>query len=432
MARPHLIFAILLLCVLPVTVGCGQSDDAEIAAENSGDSLLGDLLKDIDLTEGPPAGEESSLESDTTSVSRQTEPRPNVFAASAKQESTLLQLAAGDHFRFVKTVEQKLIQKSDQQPATAQTKLDLYIELTVAEQLADAVRFDVQYRRVSYSQDINGQIASYDSALQIGPVPPAFAPYAGMVDNQFSFELGLDNTLRSVQGIESFLQRCVAQVPAADRDRVLMALRQKFDPAAGPQLIAELLDDSIGLLPYRSPSGAATIEVGDEWLKQQKLVDPAPINVQTTCRLLSLTPSTAEISISESFEPDPAAVGGPIEVKKGRSSGACLIDRITGMPVEASRSQYLSMVVQTADGSSLQQEKQVKTTLVAQSSGPVVHNSLVPSNIQPVNAQLPAQSLTNSAPPRNTAQLPGSGVVPAGGNRAAVPLSSTATAVYPD
>ena len=414
MSLRHKLWVLVPVFSLSMLTGCGNSStDGGASVADSGDadqSLLGDILSDVDLTD--EADESSNLspkdgDSFLTADSGGIDARPN-------SDELKLRLQKGDRFPLTKTVQQTLIQNSQQAPASAQTRLDLFMEITVQDVQPESVVMQIVYKRIAYSQQIAGHSLSYDSATNRGPIPTELVPYAGMVENGFSFRLGKDNRIREVLGFNEFLQRCVQRVMPDQRQALMASLATRF----GEDGVAGFVDDTIGLLPYSATSGTSSTVVaeGDEWVRRQSLGGESG-ELQTTCRLLSLDERTAEITLTGKVLPSTVAAGAQqaVSITGGRSTGSCVVNRQTGLPIEVNRSQYLQLAVRTPDGGVVQQQKQIKTTIRTAANGPVVQNSNgiglpVPPTIQQVSgirSAVDADGISTSN------------------------LSSTTTAVYP-
>lgn len=359
------------LTLLLFASGCGKSTFEATSDHSDDDTALAELLSGLDQ----PVGEESVM-SDPAA--------PVIPVATAEQGQRLeLRLNQGDRFPLIKTIEQQLIQKSQTVPVTAQTRLELTMAIEVQEVRDDAILMSVRYSRVSYAHDVNGQRLSFDSGVHQGAVPHDVIPYAGMVNNGFSFWLGKDNRIKELVGYDEFLERCVANVPAERRQSLLAEISTRF----GDDGVANFVDDSIGMLPYddRVDAGSATRVIpGDVWTRERRLMQPIPVYMTSTYRLLSLGAQTAQIDITgriasgETFEDARSGVQSDrIRITGGHSLGTCTVDRATGLPLNLERTRRLNMQVTTASGQSAEQEKTIVTTIRAfpQSRGPVVQNT---------------------------------------------------------
>ncbi|GEM_PF-238825 len=454
MPIPRLVLVSLAAFAMLFSPGCGVSTQSTVGSADSDHDLLGGLLGDLDLTEGRPAEASREL------VDVADSSPPTAMAVSEKLE---LRLERGTRFPIVKTIKQNLVQKSAEFPASAETELQMHMVIEVSDVNEDAILLSVQYSRISYQHDINGYRMAYDSQTHQGPVPQEIAPYAGMVNNGFAFWLGRDNTIQQLVGYQEFLQRCLQQVPVEQRGQMLADISARF----GDDGVANFVDDTIGLLPYdRSvdPKSATRVAVGDVWTRERRLMQPVPVQMTSTCRLLALNDRTAEINITGTIGDAQNYVGvgsnqaASVQITGGRSMGSCIIDRATGLPLQLNRSMFVSMTVVTAEGQSVQQDKRIETTIQAfpgaqrpvvasppiQPSSTLVQMPASVANQIDLSARRPQQAL--SPGPRANY---GTGIIQASGQQTANPnngvsqiptpaqprdtshLTSTATAVYP-
>ena len=289
---------LISLFALSASIGCGGTDSA--SADSDAD-LMTELLGPEDEAENPSqAHRESSgggdsaesISSSVLTVSDSSKPKTKNSTVPVG-EKLELRLKQGDRFPLVKTVEQTLVQKSDVVPAMARTKLELTLIITVEEVNNDAIRLGVQYSRVAYQHDVNGQQLSYDSANHQGAVPWDAIPYAGMVNNGFAFWIGRNNSIRELVGYKEFLERCVANVPLERRETLLSEISSRF----GDDGVANFVDDTIGLLPYDNTvdeNSATRVLPGDLWTRERRLMQPVPIHLTSTYRLVSLNNDLAE------------------------------------------------------------------------------------------------------------------------------------------
>ena len=412
--------AVLILTLLQS--GCGMADRATSESADDDADLLDGLFGDIDLSEQPlPDGAEHA--NSGLSLSRET---------GGADQQLKLRLSTGDQFPLTKIVEQTLVQKSAQHPADVRTKLELHMVVQVQTVNPNAIFLNVNYTRVIYEHDLNGESLVFDSGNPNASVPVSILPYAGMVGNGFSFWLGQDNSVREIVGYKEFLQRCVRDVPHGQRTGILNGISARL----GADGVANFIDDTIGILPYNAnvdAVDAATVQVGDMWTREREIAEPVPVTLTSTCRLLSLSEQTAEIDITGRIsapQSEPGSTG--IRVKEGRCSGACVIDRATGLPLKLDRSQYLTMMVPTAGGEIVEQQKRVQTTIrtgrtastvpVAQRTG----NHSMPGNIRLTSGQTQSQG---GHRPTSTTDPVAPTQPQASGGRV---LSSTVQAVYPD
>ncbi len=381
---------LISLFALSASIGCGGTDSA--SADSDAD-LMTELLGPEDEAENPSqAHRESSgggdsaesISSSVLTVSDSSKPKTKNSTVPVG-EKLELRLKQGDRFPLVKTVEQTLVQKSDVVPAMARTKLELTLIITVEEVNNDAIRLGVQYSRVAYQHDVNGQQLSYDSANHQGAVPWDAIPYAGMVNNGFAFWIGRNNSIRELVGYKEFLERCVANVPLERRETLLSEISNRF----GDDGVANFVDDTIGLLPYDNTvdeNSATRVLPGDLWTRERRLMQPVPIHLTSTYRLVSLNNDLAEIEITGRVASGEA--GTPSEISRlriigGQSLGRCIVDRATGLPLEMTLSRFMKMQLTTSDNQRVIQEKQIETTI---RSYPEMRGSTV--GVQPQNSGL--------------------------------------------
>ena len=327
-----------------------------------------------------------------------------------------LRLKLGDRFPLMKTVEQTLVQRSEFVPALARTKLELTLIITVEEVRSDALRLGVRYSRVAYQHDVNGQQLFYDSANHQGAVPWDAIPYAGMVDNGFSFWLGRNNSIRELVGYKDFLERCVANVPLERRETLLSEISNRF----GDDGVANFVDDTIGLLPYDSTvdeESATRVMPGDLWTRERRLMQPIPIHLMSAYRLLSLNDSSAEIEITGRVATGEAGTQndtGRLRIIGGQSLGHCTVDRATGLPLEMQLSRFIKMQLTTADNQSVIQEKQIQTTIRSypEMRGVTVGVEQRNTGIQPAGAVSPQRDAIQQIPTQSGGSRPVRAVYP--------------------
>lgn len=359
-----------------------SSEDPESSTADSGDEFAELLESETNVR--PASSRERPGR--TRSQKRSSDGSPPVAVATG--EKLELNLRKGDRFPLIKTVEQTLVQKSEQFPASATTRLQLTMAISVEDVRPDAILLSVRYSRVNYAHDLNGQRLEYDSAVRQGAPPLDVAPYAGMVNNGFAFWLGRDNQIRELVGYQDFLYRCVELVPAERRQSLLAEISARF----GDDGVANFVDDSIGLLPYDSTASqdaATKVLEGDMWTRERRLMQPAPVYMNSSYQLMKLTDRTAEIAIKgtiASGETVSQADGVKLKILGGNSFGNCSVDRATGLPLEVNVTRFVNMEITTADGRMLSQDKQIVTTIRAfpENRGPVVQTP-APNNILPVS-----------------------------------------------
>lgn len=310
-----------------------------------------------------------------------------------------LRLSPGDQFPLVKTVTQNLVQKSAQWPASAETHLELHMHMRVEDARADGILMSVQYTRIVYRHDINGQQLAFDSASGRLPEAAELLPYAGMVNNGFAFWLGRNNKIRELVGYQEFLQRCVQQVPAANQQQLLQQLAARF----GDNGVASFVDEAIGLLPYSETAQgnqATLVSAGDVWMHERRMTHPVPLMLKSTCRLLAIDNQTAEIDMTGRITQTAEAVGSGVQVRDGRSMGSCVIDQATGLPLRLNRSTYLDMLVAVDNGQTVEQEKRVETTIQTQPAtgrNDSQAAAAIPQHAIPQHSGMQQQSMSHAA-----------------------------------
>lgn len=349
--------ATLLSLAFAGTIGCSQSEPAsESPADDA--AMLAEIL-------GPDQDAEPRDAAEPDATAAESSAESSRHRAAPAGERLELRLQKGDRFPLFKTVEQRLVQKSDDHPALASTRLELGLAMTVDEVNSDGVLMSVVYSRVAYEHDVNGQRLNYDSQTHDGVVPHDAVPYAGMVGNGFSFWLGRDNTIRELVGYREFLERCVRDVPLERRQSMLAEISSRF----GDDGVANFIDDSIGLLPFDAsvdPDSATRVMPGDVWTRERRLMQPVPIYLTSTYRLTDLSRETAEIDITGRIATGEAVNGSDnarLRITGGHSMGRCLVDRASGLPLQVDLTRNIRMVVTTADQKEVVQEKEIVTSI---------------------------------------------------------------------
>jgi hypothetical protein len=405
------------LLALSVCLGCGGPGPATTDADlDLMDELLGpeDEARETASTLHTPdqidlAAEPAGIAA--RAVAHTAEPISGEKGKTAPVGEKLeLHLLQGDRFPLVKTIEQTLIQKSDVAPAMARTKLELTLIITVEDVRADGWRLGVRYSRVLYQHDLNGQYLSFDSGNHQGQIPWDAIPYAGMVNNGFSFWLSRNNSIREVVGYREFLERCVANVPLDRRATLLSEISSRF----GDDGVANFVDDTIGLLPYDNTvdqASATRVLPGDLWTRERRLMQPVPIHLKSTYRLLSLNERTAEIEITGRVATGEAGAPtdtGRLRIIGGQSMGHCTVDRATGLPLEMNLSRFIKMQLTTSDNQKVMQEKQIVTTIRSfpEMRGVTVGAPQQNSPIQPASATGPPSGAVQQIPTQSGSSRP--------------------------
>lgn len=285
-----------------------------------------------------------------------------------------LKLEVGQRFPLTKTVEQRITQTLPSGPVVSHSRLDLQLSLLVEEVQASRRKLAVRYHRVRYLQEVGGQLVEYHSDLPSAVMPPEAWPYAGLKDNGFSFWLGEDHQILELVGFTDFLRRCVQHVPLEQQPTVLQQL-QGLGTADG---VASFVDDSLGLLPGKTQG--IEWRVGSTWeITRRPGSADGGLPVTLRCLLKDLTDRTVEISLLGNINPvtyvdDVNQI--QLTVLRGQTTGACTVDRVTGMPTRSRVERTLEMTARLPDGTLIPQRKEVVSTVLAfleQPSAPVEH-----------------------------------------------------------
>ena len=326
---------------------------------------------DIEPSAGPPAERMPPAPSATV----QTAQKP-----AAPRSGLELRLAPGQRFPARKVVEQTLTQQSGPEPVVGRTRLELWLMMTVEEtEPAGRTRLRVDYQRVHYLHDVPGEWFEFDSDNPVASVPPAAAPYLGLVGNGFSFWIGPDRRIAEAIGFGEFLDRCVREVPLEQRSAVLQQFAQLIDAAE----IANFVDDSFGFLP---DAGQGQPRVGATWTRERRLGRTLPLHLTCQCTLSELSEHAAEIDIAGHVAPtailEPIGGGGDsggvrISVRGGHATGHCTVDRQTGLPLRSMIERRVEMLVEPADGPPFVQHKHLLTTIESFPEQPAPRTALL-------------------------------------------------------
>lgn len=279
----------------------------------------------------------------------------------ASQIRLELRLPRNQALPLLKSVEQVLIQKSEDGERISHSSLELAVTMRLEEEAEDGSQLlSVVYNRVRYRQDVAGTTFVFDSSVPTGPLPVEALPYKGLVGNGFSFWIGKDRRIIKPVGFADFLKRCIREVPLAQQQYVLTAFADAADEG-----VANFVDDSIGFLP----PGAMVAE-GEFWSHERRLAKPIPLLLTTQCTLKRFTDQLAEIDIdgsigtTKTFAPESSPQGDlQVIVRGGRSKGYSEIDRKTGLPLHSEIKRYVDMEVKLADGQTFDQQK-ITTTII--------------------------------------------------------------------
>lgn len=341
MLRRLLAPSILLFCGL-VLPGCGFLGSDESPASQAGSTE--------DAVESPANNAKATAETQT----------PEDTSSSAELR---LQLGIGQPVPLHKTVYHTLQQQTPQGVRTSQSVLDLRVTLWVDDINDEGEQLlSVRYDRVRYWQDIAGETFEYDSTNLPERLALEAIPYHGLVNNGYSFWIDKDHRLIRPVGFADFLKRCIAGVPPARQQEILLSFAY-----ATEESIASFVDDTMGLLPKTGRKVAP----GDSWNQEQRLPRPMPLYIRSKYSLNKLNDHVAEIDIAGSIAT--AQTFGPatadpnsrmkVTVKGGHTTGYATIDRKTGLPMKSDIKRLVDMYVQHADGHGFAQQKITRTTV---------------------------------------------------------------------
>ena len=302
---------------------------------------------------------ENGLEESLVGVTaKDAEPVPPVPPKAKLQ----LQLAEGDTLPLVKTVYEKITQTTDKGPVHSETTVQLVMAIRVVKVEQDRKLLRVDYRRVQYRQNLAGEKLEYDSNDPPRVLPPEVQAYHGLVNNGFRFWLGPDNRILKIEDFDGFLKRCVAHIPLAQRQEMLI----RFAKTTGDEGVANFIDDSIGLLPYKK----AAVEIGENWTRTRQILRPVPLAITQKCTLTRLTDEFAEIDISgdvvpsTTFGPSKQPQGGlRLVVTGGKIVGSCRIRLKSGLPERSEIHRTYQMIVHYPDGRKFSQFKETRTVI---------------------------------------------------------------------
>lgn len=294
-----------------------------------------------------------------------TAPEQNVVRSQPDKDSAKLKLKlkTGDRFPLRKVVEQELIQDS-QGGSTNQiaTRLELMFAISVIGQIDDRTQLQVRYEQVKYQHRIGDQVTSFDSTRNVAQVPVSFQAYRDMVGDGFSFWIGPENQIVSVEGFTEFINRCLRNVPVAERNQVALGI----EAGSGESGIANFIDNSIGLLPY-----GGVYHPGDTWERPSHIGRPVPMLVNNKYTLKDLNEKSATIDIRGEIIPSTTMTstdeqnGVRVTVKGGDTLGSCTIFRETGLPQRSHVEQNIDMTVMLSGAQQFDQRKRVTTTIEA-------------------------------------------------------------------
>ena len=343
-----------LICVLICSVlatGCNSK---------SGDSTASSADEPDWVKETP--GDESKSGDDDKGHEKGHQSSKAVASADEFDEAPLeLKLKPGDRFPLRKIVEQELTQNSERGPEVSRSRLELMLEITVGEKENEKTEMKVKYNHVKYSHNVAGQQVEFDSRNPPARIPEAVRPYAAMVKDGFSFWIGSDNRIASVDGFQDFLERCMKAVPESHRQNVT----QFIEASAGEGGISNFVDNSIGLMPYGNRTA-----IGEQWKREEHVGRPVPMLIETAYTVKDLSKDYAVVDIHGTVVPSTSAhprehnlSGARITVMGGTVEGFCTLFRDSGLPKESKVIRDLEMNVQLSGGITFKQNKRVTTTV---------------------------------------------------------------------
>jgi hypothetical protein len=113
---------------------------------------------------------------------------------------------------------------------------------------------------------------------------------------------------------------------------------------------------------------ASMVMPGDVWTRERRLMQPVPVYLTSTYRLTDINAATAEIEITgriASGEAVNSEGAGRVRISGGRSLGQCIVDRVSGLPVDVRLNRVMTIQIQTEEGLEVTQEKEILTTIRA-------------------------------------------------------------------
>ena len=316
-------------------------------------------------SEKPVEGEAATDVTDLSSVGNES--APAAAPASRAQNPAeprgelKLQLQPGDRFPLKKQVITTLVQTAgDGTVQQIQTELRLMMAIQVEAIEKGRTRLAVRYNRVEFEQTMDGATLVYHSVNPPAQIPVAAQAYHDMINDGFSFWIGKDNQINEVVGFREFLDRCLANVPPAQRKQVLMGMEAGSDENG----ISDFVDNTIGLLPF-----GQEVSPGQEWTRHRSVTRPIPMIVQCRYTLQELTDSEATVKITGDIIPSQTTnqvnlVQGDdinVTVLGGSTTGQCVIFRDTGLPKESFTERVVQMTVEMGNGFAFDQTKTVQT-----------------------------------------------------------------------
>lgn len=284
-------------------------------------------------------------------------------ALSSANAQLALQLRPGDRFPLRKIIEREVLQETPQGPPQVhRLQIELTLAMTVEDFRDGQTRFRVRYDRVRYTHHLPDEVIEFDSDNPPPQVPLSLKAWQAMVGDGFSFWIGRDNQIASVEGFHEFLQRCLSGIPADRRDEVLLSI----ESTSGENGVSDFVDNAIGLLPYGEVKAP-----GDSWKRSRNIGRPVPMHLDNTYTLKTLDDRRAVIQISGQITPSTTLVDTPraesdrvrMSVRQGRSWGECSIFRDTGLPQHSRVEHEILMTVHMSNGRTFEQQVRGSTTV---------------------------------------------------------------------
>lgn len=302
-------------------------------------------------------------------------PADDVVRTADSSDATQLRLnlKPGDRFPLRKVVEQEMIQDSITGSGNRiKTRLELLFAISILDKVDDRTNLSVRYDRVKYSHRIGAETLEYDSTRPPDVVPVALQAYHDMVGDGFSFWIGAENKIVSVDNFTEFLNRCLRNVPVSQRHKVVLGI----EAGSGESGIANFIDNSLGLLPY-----SGEYQLGETWKRPGHIGRPVPMHVSNTYTLKQVDNDLATIDIRGKITPSTTMTAGDaqsgvrVTVTGGETTGTCTIFRETGLPQRSRVEQNIDMTVMMSGALQFNQRKRITTTIkvypVSSTSEPV-------------------------------------------------------------
>ena len=343
----------VVCCGLMIAAGCEEAEPIIEAAP----------LKEVDL---------SSLSDRLQSVERSAGPSSR--------------FVVGESFPLLKSVTQSLIHETPRGIDRSESRLDLFVTLTVDRVDPVGTWLTASYRKVRYSLNIADTLVEYDSDFDGAIAPAEVRPYAAMVGNSFQFQLSPSNKVAAVSGLQTFMHNCIQSLPEEQQQPMLSVWRAQ----TGHNGVASFVDETIGMLPF--DGGKLAITAGDSWNRERTKGHPAPIRLKSLNRVVSSSGQTVTVAVTGTINTEsnrPASAVSAPYVTNGQTIGQSVFDRRTGLPLQSRMDTSLDLAITNPDGTSSRQHKQIVSSI--QSLDDVVTRVAEDSrsqNVQPASLQL--------------------------------------------